>query len=29
MECSAGSVKSYLFRGRDKVRKALGAYMES
>jgi RNA polymerase sigma-70 factor, ECF subfamily len=29
MECSAGSVKSYLFRGRDKVKKALGAYMES
>lgn len=29
MECSAGSVKSYLFRGRDKVRKALGAYMEA
>jgi RNA polymerase sigma-70 factor (ECF subfamily) len=29
MECSAGSVKSYLFRGRDKVRRALGSYMES
>lgn len=27
MECSAGSVKSYLFRGREKIRGALEAYM--
>lgn len=27
MQCSAGSVKSYLFRGRDKIRGALEAYM--
>ncbi|MFH1572153.1 MAG: sigma-70 family RNA polymerase sigma factor [Gemmatimonadota bacterium] len=28
MQCSSGSVKSYLFRGRDKVKRALGPYLE-
>lgn len=28
MECSAGSVKSYLFRGREKLRCQLGEYLE-
>jgi RNA polymerase sigma-70 factor (ECF subfamily) len=28
MECSAGAVKSYLFRGRAKVRTALAPYLE-
>lgn len=29
MECSAGAVKSYLFRGRDKLRRALRDYLET
>jgi RNA polymerase sigma-70 factor (ECF subfamily) len=28
MECSSGSVKSYLFRGREKLRRALRDYLE-
>lgn len=28
MDCTPGSVKSYLFRGRDKVKKALEPYLE-
>ncbi len=28
MECSTGSVKSYLFRGREKLRHQLGEYLE-
>ena len=28
MGCSTGSVKSYLFRGRDKVKRALAPYLE-
>ena len=28
MDCSSGSVKSYLFRGRDKVRRYLVEYLE-
>ncbi len=28
MECSSGSVKSYLFRGREKLRRALRQYLE-